>query len=334
MPAATRVPSRRVELPLDDVKVGLDPRSRFWNDLGALVNYVRGVGSVLVPAHCPLITKTSGSESLLYRVRPSGRAVTRVWVVKIRAGATPSASATVAADGETARSVVASAYTTEGDGIVVLASGTATKTEAESTLTLTVTWVSGTVIIDSVECWELPRAQLTKDATDLGIDLGSLEPDRPILDRDYESVGAIDAALQPANGRRCGLMSWWGPTATFTTADTLFESAVRIVPPKVGRSDTTRTCDWNVYARVTNGTTTGRVRVVRRDGTASAWVNITSTSFGWITGTHAFECEDMADAEGIPAGGFETVNFELERTAGAGSIEVTGANVFDGTTGW
>jgi len=328
MSYATRVPNRRPEFSLEDVKIGLDPRARLWTELGALCNWIRGTGSVLVPAHCPVITKTSGTETLQYRVAPSGRAIARVWIVKLRAGAVPSARATVSADG-TSVAVVASAYTTEADGIAVVV-GTASKTSSATTISCTVTWTSGTVIIDSLECWELPRAALTKDATDLAVDLGSLEPDRPIIDRDYESVDAIGVALAASDGRRCGLMAWWGPTATFTTAATLFEGGVRIVPPKIGVSDTTRTCTWNAYARVTSGTTTGRVRVVDALGGTSAWVNITSTSFSFLEGTHAFRCEDLSTADGLPGTGWETVNFEFERTAGTGSIEVTGCGVYDG----
>lgn len=329
MPIGVRVPDLRPEPALNGLKVGLEPTSLFWADVADACNYLRGIGSVLVPACTPEIQLTSGSETLRFRTRPSGRQIARVWVVKVRSGNQPGrARATVTADG-TSVDVIASAYTIDSAGIAIVV-GTASKTTAATEITCTVTWLEGTVVIDSIECWELPRALLTQDATDLGVDVSSLDPDRPIVDRAYESFGGIGAALSAADGRRIGLAHGWLPVCSFTTADTYFETGIRIAPPKLGVSDTTRVCDVNVYARVTNGTTVGRVRAVRQDGTASAWQSITATTFAWIEWTHTFKCEDMATGDGIPSGTWETLTFEFEVTSGAGSIEVRGYGCYDG----
>lgn len=327
----TAIPLRpyRRHLPLSGIKVGLEPTSLFWADVGETVNFLRGTGLQLVPAHYPGIELSSGSETLRYRVLPSGRAVTRVWVVRIRSLDVPRAVATVSADGSTARTIVGSALIGDPGATAVIVANVA-KASVATDITCTITRVEGTVIIDSVECWELPRAALTLDATDLGVDVRSLEPDRPIVDRDYESLGGIGVALAGADGRRGGLLSWWGPVCSFTTAASLFTAGIPVVPPKVGPNDTTRAAvPWNVYARVSAGGTVGRVRAVDAAGGVSAWVAITSTSYGWIEGTIPLLCEDMSAVDGLPGAGWETLNFEFERTAGAGSIQTTGANAYD-----
>lgn len=329
----TAIPLRpyRARLPLDGLRVGLEPTSLFWADVAETVNYLRGTGITLVPAHFPGVELASGSETLRYRVLPSGRAVTRVWVVRIRALDPPRAVATVSADGSTARTIVGSALIGDPGATAVIVADVA-KASVATEITCTVTWVEGTVIIDSVECWELPRAALTLDATDLGVDVRSLEPGRPIVDRDYESLGGIGVALAGADGRRGGLLSWWGPVCNFTAAASLFETGIPVVPPKVAPGDTTRSAvPWNVYARVSAGGTTGRVRAVDAAGGVSAWVSITGTSYGWIEGTIDLLCEDMTAADGLPGAGWETLNFEFERTAGTGTIQTTGANAYDPT---
>lgn len=326
----TAIPLRAYRRPLNlsGIKVGLEPTSAFWADVGETVNFLRGAGVQLVPAHFPGIELATGAETLRYRVLPSGRAVTRVWVVRIRSLDPPRAVATVSADGSTARTIVGSALIGDPGATAVIVANVA-KASVATEITCTITQVEGTVIIDSVECWELPRAALTLDATDLGVDVRSLEPDRPIVDRDYESLGGIGVALAGADGRRGGLLSWWGPVCNFTAAASLFTTKVPIVPPKVGPFDGTRSIVWNAYVRVSAGATTGRVRVVDEAGNVSAWVSTSSTSYGWLEGTLSPLCEDLAEASGLPSGAWETVNFELERTAGAGTVQILGANVYD-----
>lgn len=339
MPVSTRVPNLRRQVSMRDIKVSLDISQRHWVQLGELANYLRGRGSVLIPAHAPEATVAGGAtDTFRYRVAPSGRAIARVWYVEIASTSpTALARATVSVTGSSADMSTIAATP------VMLIETPVAKGTAEVELVLTVQNTgTQTLRIDSVLSWELHRAQLTKDATDVGVDLGSLEFNRPICDRDYEAIAGVADAVAATNGRRCGLISWRGPDASFTNVafsgtDVVFDLAIPIVPPKIAAANTTRTCDWNVYAYCSDGTTAGEIRVIDAAGGTSSVLSVVAgtTTPTWFTGgTKSLLCEDLSTTDGLQGGSYETVNVQVRRTAGAGSVKVRGFNVYDGPSTW
>lgn len=337
MGVSTRVPASRRQVGMGDVKVGLDVSARHWSQLGELANYLRGRGSVLIPGNAPVVTVAAGgSTTLRYRVAPSGRAIARLWYTEIvSASATQPARATISVTGDSMD--INSTLNSEG----WLLETPVSKGTAEVELALTVACNAASlqsVIVQSVHCWELHRAQLTKDATDLAVDLSTLEYNRPIWDRDYEAIAAVADSIAASNGRRCGLVSWYGPEASFSgAAADLFELPIRVVPPKIGASDTTRTCTWNVYAYCSDGTTAGTVVVRDAAGVDSGALTVTAgtTSPTWFTGgSKSLLCEDLSQTDGLPSGAYETVQVRCARTAGAGSVRLIGFNLYDSATGW
>lgn len=338
MPLATRVPQARRIVPIGgDVQVGKAISARPWSELAALVQYLRGRGAVLVTGHAPNVhvdatglTAYPTTEVLRWRTQPTGRAIARVWSVEVlgvsgggRADVTPGTGPTLEVSAGTA---------TERTGRVFVFVETATKATATTELALTIQATAGQLRVVGVLCWELPRAQLTKDATDLGIDLGTIDPDRPLWDRDYESVNGVCEALAASDGRRVALASWSGfecETSSTSYVDA-FTVPLRIVPPKVGPTDTARTCTWDIRAWCDGGTT-GDARIVDAAGGASSALSIGSITPGWRgTGTKSFLCEDLDEATGLPSGSFETVQLQVRRTSGAGKVYWDGFVVFDG----
>lgn len=336
MPVATRVPQIRRVVPLGaPVQVGKAVAARQWSELGPLVNYLRGKGAVLVPGHSPMVGVDAGIstgfpafQALVYRTRPSGRAILRVWAVEVLG--VPSGSATITPSGGSAFLVSAGPATTAPNRVFVLTEP-ATKTTAITGLGLSVQAVSGAVQVVGVTCWELSRAQLSRDATDLGIDLGSLDAGRPILDRPYESVAGVARALGAADGRRVGLASWCGEPILVTSGTFvgMFALPLRIVPPRVGPNDTTRGCSWNVLAFCDVGTT-GEARVLTDTGATSAALAITATSATWLDGTVAVRCEDRTTSDGLPGGTWPTAQLQVRRVSGAGNVRIQGFNIYDG----
>lgn len=338
MPLATRVPQARRIVPIGaDVQVGKAVSARPWSELAALVQYLRGRGAVLVTGHAPNVhvdatglTAYPTSEVLRWRTQPTGRAIARVWAVEVlgvggggRANVTPGAGPTLE---------VSAGSQTERTGRVFVFVETATKTTSTTELTLTIQAVAGQLRVVGVLCWELPRAQLTKDATDLGIDLGTIDPDRPIWDRSYESLNGVCAALAGADGRRVALASWSGfdcETSSTSYVDA-FTVPLRIVPPKIGPNDSTRTCTWDIRAWCDVGTT-GDARIVDVGGAASSVLSIGSSTPGWRgPGTKSFQCEDLTESSGLPGGSWETVQLQIRRTSGAGKVYWDGFIVEDG----
>lgn len=334
MPASTIVLPVRTEPSDSEILVGRPPRGPWWSELGRLTNYVRGRGVMLVPAHAPMITIASGAnDTIRYRCRPGGLAIARVWVVHVEA-VSGYANVTVAAGSATA-TILIDALEAREAGRVVLIDGGLTKTTAVTELTATVTNNSGTgsVIIGHAEVWELPRAALTKGATDLGVDIDTLFAGRPILERANDSTYGVAAALHTASGRRGTLAAWYGPvvSSTATTWTGLFPNVWRVTPGVIGVGATSIPCEWDVNARVTDGATTFELRLTDAAAASSAVITIAGvTTLGWRgTGTKDLLAEDLTDDTGLQGGAFETVQLEVRRTAGAGSLEVRGFGVWE-----
>lgn len=335
------VPEYRQGLTLEDIRVGRPVRATTWWDLARLVQWVRGRGRTLVPQHVVRKTITSGSQTLRYRVHPSGVAISRVWVADIRQDPTsyttsPGCSFTVQAGaGPTSGTIRRSGRALDSEPVVWIETGL-TRATTLSELTFTMARVSGSPTIESVGCWELPRAALAKDATDLGISLDSFFPRRQIFEASYEGTRSVVLASAGSPGRRIGHISWGGGHEVTTTSGafvSVFALPHRVVPRLDRPADTTLTLTWDVYARVTDGTTSGEFQVARGSGGASGTIAVPlgATSFAWRgTGTFTAKCEDLSTANGLRGGSYETLDLQFRRTAGAGNVVVSGFDVWEG----
>lgn len=337
----TRVDATRARLTLEELRIGRPVRATTQYDLARLMHWVRGRGRSLVPQHVVRQTFASGSLSFRYRTHPSGSAIARVWVIDVRqdpiafAGGAPYAEFTVQAGaGPTSAAERRSGRVSDVVPYVYIETP-ATKTAALTDLVLTIARIAGTVAVESIGCWELPRGALTADATDLGIHLDSLFPRDEIFEGDNLGTRAIVKTLAGTPGRRVGLWSWFGPEAS--TASTgfvdVFELPIPLIPRKDRPSDTTLSCTWDVYARVTNGTTSGEFRLAIGSGGSSAVLSVPlgATTHAWRgTGLVTLKCEDLSSVNGMRGGSYETVQLQMRRTAGAGSVAVQGCDVWEG----
>lgn len=323
MPFSTRVPPLRRIVPIDrDQQVGFAVSARPWGELALLANYIRGRGAVLIPSHGPMLTVfDTGSPStrtLRWRTKPSGRAILRVWEIEIlgmSGSGVAGCEATITIGGGPPMTVGASqSFVTTGRTFFYYE--TAAETTSVTELTLTITAVLGFTKLTKVACWELPRAQLSKNATEVGIDLSTIDPDRLIIDLSNESISGIGRSIAASDGRRIGLVSWAGAVqVASTTFVPVFQFPIPIVPPKVGNVST-RNLSWDIYARADSGTT-GEARVVSSIPSTSANLLINTTSNAWRgPGTGLFLCEDLTHVDGLPSGNYETVQLEVRSTAG------------------
>ena len=204
------------------------------------------------------------------------------------------------------------------DPIIVQDSGV-TRSSAETDIAITVT-TSGAILIESCAVYELPRASLSRDATDGGIALDTLFPRRPIMDSGAQSVRGVAKLMQAIDGRRIGHIARWGEEIATTSAafGTVLFTPYRVVP----RYDVSgfRNVTIALRGRGTVGGTTGEFRAVAGSG-ATATGTITGTVSAWQAAvTLALKCEDPATANGLAGGVYDTIDVQLRRTAGAGSI--------------
>lgn len=339
MPASTRVPMIRTQPHDDGVRVGLPPRGPFWTDTARLVTYVRGRGVLLVPGHFPLVSIGSGSsDTLRYKSRGSGLSIARIYIVRVEP-TSGYASVRVTAGSASAQTKLVDFLESREQGRFIIVEEGVSKSSSVVELTILVENLSGTgtVRVVDIEVWELPRAALTKGATDLGVDVDTLFAGRPIAQRDYESVYGVAQAVAGASGRRGTLAAWFGPTATFSSASwtPLYTTPLRVCPGRIGPSDTSTPVEWDVYARVTDGTTTFDVHLIDAASGTSSVITVSGpsghTSLGWRgpDASKSLLSEDLTDAAGLQSGAFETVNIEAQRTAGAGNLELRGWGLWE-----
>ena len=89
LPADGVVLPTRASISLPELYIGEPVRSATMLRMGRLAHWVRGRGRVLVPSHAPM-TLVAGltSETLRYYARPSGVAISRVWLAEVKADTT------------------------------------------------------------------------------------------------------------------------------------------------------------------------------------------------------------------------------------------------------
>lgn len=311
--------------------------------LGQLLHWVRGRGYSIIPMQLCDVELTSGSEVLRWMVKPSGVAIARVWVVALRSQWTAAQPSVVDIHPNAASELRVFPLRGRDRGTryqtFLYVETLAAKSAAEQELTFTVEHVSGTrTYIDAIGCWELPRAALAADAdgaaVDLGIDIRSLEPGRPIYESANQGLFALVNAVHATQTRR-HLLQQWFTVCVFNSGseEFLWKLAPVIVPTKLGRNAAERFVRVRMYARVTAADTTAELRYFTSetaDSKVSAIDGAISTAFDWI-GDDDLEpaCEDLSDDAGLPGGNFETLQIGITRTAGTGNVEIKGVSVWE-----
>lgn len=327
------VPLDRPHVLVHDIRTGAPVRAQTWGDMAALAHWVAGRGTMLVPQHRSIVSLDEGDDvTLRYMVRPQGRAMARVWVFELRGhegfpGACtfqpltlPSTvSEAISVEPEVAGTRLAPVVIVEGAGL----EDELTRSTADVEIACEVVCTYGKAIIVSCAVWELPRAALTRDATDLAIARDGFFPRRPIHGGvDYESVkGVVDlmASLCASPRRtRSGHIGRWGQrlevssgSATPLQKDTPY----KIVPglDRPGAQETEVTC--YLFASVASGSAEWRVNVGSTG--ASSWQSFTNTTAAWLTPIVVdVKCEDPTSSNGYRGGSADTIKWEVRTSGG------------------
>jgi len=211
-----------------------------------------------------------------------------------------------------------------------------TRSTAAAEISCLVTCGAGYLDVISCAVWELPRVALERDSTDNGTARDTLFPRRPIYSESYVSVGGVvdlAYALSTQRRTRSGLIGRWGARLDVTsgTATSLHVVDYPVVPG-YDRDAAEETVACRVYAAVSASGTAGEWRVVTGSGGASAWQTITlstTTAQWWGPLDVKLTPEDQSTADGQPAGGADTLRFEVRVSAGAGSVYVWGWGAYE-----
>lgn len=346
---AATVPDRRLIAQHADIDAGRAVRAATWRDVALTANWTLGRGAMLVPAHAVGLTLMPGNEyEFRYRVRPRPQAIERVWSIHSRVAGTgpaylkvevPSGSAPVELSPAPRRGVV---YAFRAS---LVTETVAAPSSTEQTLTLAITPQLGSVIIDSISCWEVPRAELTTNSTDDGTDIAQINPGQPMRGSTVAQLAQVYA--DPTQiGRRASLWQWAVPVAvngvtttsyakTITTSapfsDDVFSLPIPMLARKIGRNDITSQVRAKVLAWVSSGT--GSVRLVSSKNGASGDVNISTTTPAWSSAiTLDVDCEDLDSDDGRQTAATPTwdeVDLEARVTTAGPTLYIAAVSVWE-----
>lgn len=338
------VPYKRTETQIADIVIGAPVRAQTWRELALNLHWLRAHGMHVIPCHSPqlYITATATPATLYYRIQPQGLAIGRVWVIELRqeepSGATTPAEVKITLPNAT----VSTQYPGVGSGRKILYEALSAKSAAEKDVSLIFERIGGTsnVWVESVSCYELPRAVLTLDTTDYGVDLETVRPGAALRDGDNESIGAIAENLTRAISwpRRMLLQQSFplidsdpGGDANPTTPVNLFVLAIPVLPRCVAVGDSTYTVTWNIRA-VCEGAGDTFVATITTGNNANTdtitFAGVTTEAWG-TNGTVSLDCEDTTTVDGVPSGGLETIQIAVHRTAGSGKFSIRSAVVWE-----
>ena len=332
------VPSERVAVTAADILAGRAVSSRTWAAIAGLTNCVLGRGANVVPAYSPNVTLTAATEyELRYWIQPRYQALERRWQFGVRGASAVSTVNVELPSGAAAQDITASTGRMHGapQGLVE-ALGSQSATAADVTIALTP--ADADIVLESIGCWEMPRAALVADASDLGSDLAKFQQGQPIS---ADSLAQIVAALgdNAKIGGRYSLLQWavpctaGGSTTTAFAASTasatfqpLFDLPVPVLNRKIGNANVTQ-ASATFLAWVTGGGA-GEVRFTDLTTGSSTAAPISVTSPTWSNAvTLDVDCEDLTAADGLQSAAFDTIQVEYRATSG--TIYLASASVWD-----
>lgn len=321
---------RRNGAPQDGISASRPVGGSEWTAAARLQNHVASRGRVLVPTMRPEpVTLTKTVYEYAFWMVPTYNALVRRWRVSATCDGPLELSVNggtsvrdpelgSAASRNTARLPARALRFDE-----VLVSQTAT----ESGAILELDCDGDTLVVDSIECFELPRAFIDADSNELGVELAPFRSSQPIRADVFANLyaGAMNADV----GRRV-FFQWAVPysaagsattdfaaSTTSATFGDLFAVAKLCLARKLYNDGAAYTfCNGRVFAWVSPGGG-GEVRFTTAAGT-SAVVAISNTSPEWsdaVTDVRVLH-EDIGADDGVPGAGIDEVQVELRATSG------------------
>lgn len=304
-----------------------------WRRWGSAVNWLQGYGGQLI-VNGPIGGTLSAGTTTDFRwyTWPSSIHTARLWNIGLRG---TGAWGYVDFDsGAQLDFVLDDANVTRTLSFVDIASSPAT---GEETLGIIVASGSGSVVVDSVLCTELPRAVLSSTANTRGMLTSSLQNGELIYDPadtlSKLSAGGLWAQVQDAKDecRRKKLFDWCTDDATgLTITDTTFTGTSNILaidPPVQTRhmenGTTVREIAVAVYSACTGGPQTADFKVSAASGD-SVTFTINGAAQWHTNGVFDVETDDFTQPSTIRGGtsSRDTLTFEARVTGGTTNVKI------------
>ncbi len=347
------------------VRGGMSIKSLTMQDVAKLLHWSIGRGGQLIPCYSPnYAIPALRTARFKFRVQPRYQAYSRIWTIGTRTiSASGSLEYKVATpSGGTQKTYNAlSGYTANNPILHYHDLSAQSSAETEISIDIENANASGTITVESIGCFDVPRLDLALAAYDYGVDVETLGHRQPIFyDDDGKGISSLATTSAEAFGlaHRTGMFHHAWPivgdagvygisaakTVTATAYDPVFKSAAGATraAPQLARKErrdgaagyTLKTINVGVLGAVTGGS--GDVRFTMTNGaTVTLNVTATATAFGgtsagtWVTSTINVTTEDASTANGLRAAAWDLATIEARKNT-SGTLYIAGVSMWGG----
>lgn len=297
--------------------------------------YLMGRGNVLLPATHPEGTAIAIAATATYHLQlfEKAQAKHRVWFLRpLTTSGVAYGTFTDPSGGTATFTVYESAapeYRVANTGLFHVETIDTARVNGPTAVAVTVAndaTSTGTIVMQALACFELPRQTLEGDATDLGADPDTVRADLPIFDAPYLSIGGLSRAIGNAQLYDPRVLfaylrkSGDGLDCKSASYAAVFDEGPCIQPSHQFRGETVRSVTAYVYAYCDVGTV-GQLKFTAASG-GTVGFNVTATTGTWHTASFNVYAEDLSTANGLRAATEEIVTVLEQRASGAGSMYV------------
>ena len=312
-----------------------------WGGFALAANHLLGRGGVLIPVSlCNATLDRNATTTLRFRIFPRYACRRRLWVSVYRAAVSSNVGIRFTDPSAGTSDLVISPTSTATRFTHLHVEDVAAPSASETAIAPTWTELNDKVdpVLESVACFELPRTDLTLDANEYGVDVGSCDPGRIVYVATGKGVGAVSTAVQQADtiAQRAGLFHWavgtnYAKSSTAAAYENVF--LADSVPVFLGRkqyaTSTVKKLQVRAYCRA-GATTVGKVRFTMTSG-ASVVLDITSgMAAAWLSGDLDVDCEDLSVSDGRRSARYDKCTIEFYRVSGANSVYVESISIGNG----
>lgn len=324
-----------------------------WYDAALMSNWLLGHGSQVIPAYYPNSgPAAAASKTYRFRTKLRTQAIQLVWVVTCRSTDTSlpaTVTITTPAGGTPANAYASGACAYRARLVPIFhTQNLASQSNSDVEISITIAATTFGVNVESIACWEVPRASLVQDTTDYGIDPNSCAQRQPIYvpaDGAGVSIGqvALNADRGRTTARRAGLLQWAVPANTtdaiaFTSTSPVdvFSLGAPVLCRKQYTADTTGTVSVKAYVACSDTTSTFRLRANTTSGGTATGIQALgafapASAFGWQGApfTFAMDCEDLSVSDGRRSARYDLLSFDITRITGAGTLYLASLSAYE-----
>lgn len=360
---SAKVPTFRSDIVFDRYVHGAPVSSSDLQPIQETMMWCYGRGAQLVPACRPRSggTITAGtSQTFWFYVKPRYNATRWMWSVVMHGGVSGNANGTIATPTGSTKTFVALSDRNYSIPIQYVDSGI-TQSATSTPISITVSVTTGTAYVDSISCYEIPRAALDVGTTENGLEKNNFRSGEPVYSTAtagpegmYERLNdgwgitqrgshyhfTADGGTGGGSQDLTALTNVFSTTSLFTTtaivSGTIPLLERRYFVPGSSGASTIASVEVRVLGQVSSGgagTIAGNLDIAMTNGsTASVTWNNTGTCAWTSPVTFDVEVEDENYASALQGGAWDEATLSCYRTGSSATNLIYVAAISIATT--